>query len=781
MATANLKFEYYVDLQYKNKEGKLEEIPQTNVKSIKIHKEYDTYNMPIVTLNLTSDKRLVDDMINNMKDSSLIMKMYKFQVDTDENVSVVKELYFQEEFTYITQQDISKAGVDTDYAAEKLDGDTKKDIYVDIHLGLISKSLMESNLKPNNSTIYNSTMQDIITSLLNINVPLLIEPFDKTEKIDQLIIPPKESIAKTLDYLNTVRVFYNTGYRFFMDFENIFLVSKAGKATLRSNDKYENILIDVMDLSEQGVFAEGIEDDTEHKQYIITVPNTSVNYVKDNITDKELDGFTAIIDPSKSIQQDYLKKSKGFGGIIGTYQNILSLIDEVKTVAGQVRDTIKNIHQVTDDIKNTFYEIKNQALSITDVIKDTGNIAKEFLKSIPAEIGDGFEVVDELGIITKGPSNIKETLFTIIEASGGMNRIENGKLFGSEDAFKILKSTYINQVYHLENFKTLTGSVSPGCFGPNVLTIIQNTKDIPKKQDEVEKKHDENMVKFNDVYGDYKTYNEKLVAAIKDLPTKMAIVVAKSIDGKATEVRNVDFSELKANYSSLVQNLGFVKAKSVQAKQDTKTMENAIKQNETTGKVISESAGKAADIPKDFSTQLLEGANTYVKSLGDSYGNFKKTVGESRSKWKSNQSELKASLSTLWQHGRSTIDEIGDLSKVGKNGESMVDVALDIFAISEDMGKRKILRIPNDNMGLISSIKHALELKATNVTISKDRVDNGIFNINTKYTINNSNKEGRLEATGEFLLISKTESYINGGERLIPTTMLSFARLPKKK
>lgn len=780
MATTNLKFEYYVELNYKKKDGTLEEIPQTNVKSIKIHKEYDTYNMPIVTLNLTSDKRLVDTMISDMKESSLIMKMYKFQVDTDEDANIVKELYFEEEFTYITQQDAPKANT-TDYMAEKLDEDIKKDIYIDLHLGLISKSLMESNLKPNNSTIYNSSIQDIIVSLLNINVPLLIEPFDKTEKVDQLIIPPKESIAKTLDYLNTVRVFYNTGYRFFMDFENIFLVSKAGKATLRSNDKFETTLIDVKDLSEQGSLAEGVEVDDENKRYVITVPSTSVNYVRDNITDKELDGFTAIIDPSKSIQQEYLKKSKGFGGIIGTYHNIMSLIDEVKTVTGQVRDTIKNIHQVTDEIKHTFYEIKNQALSIKDVIKDTGNIARGFLEEIPEIIRKDFEVIDETGMIIKGPKNLKETLLTIVEATGGMNRIGDGKLLGSEDAFKVLKDVYINQVYHLENFRTLTGSVSAGCFGPNVPKIMQETKEIPKKQENVENEHNEKMVKFNDVYGEYKTYNQKLVECIRELPKNMEIVVRKNIEGKVEEVKHIDFSELKSNYTDLLQNLNFVKSKSIQAKQDTKTMEEAIKKNESSGKVIEEVTTKAADVPKDFSKQLLEGANTYVKSLNSTVTNIKKNYSDNRTKWKNTHSELKNSLSTLWQHGRSTIDEIGDLSKVGKNGESMVDVALDIFAISEDMGKRKILRIPNDNMGLISAIKHSLELKSTNVTISKDRLDNELFNINTKYTINNSNKNGILEATGEFLLISKTESYINGGERLIPTTMLSFARLPKKK
>lgn len=779
MSLTSLKFEYYVDLKYKQKDGKIVDIDQSNVKSIKIHKSYDTYNMPIVTVNLTTDKRLVNEMILNMKETSFIMKMYKFQVDTKDDANIVKELYFEEEFTYITQQDIAK-GNKVEYMEEKLDGDTKEDKYMDIHLGFISKSLMESNLKPNNSTIYNSNMQDIITSLLNINVPLLIEPFDKTENIDQLIIPPKESIAKTLDYLNTVRVFYNTGYRFFMDFENIFLVSKAGKATPRSNDKYETVMIDIKELSEQGSLAEGLEADDEAKRYIITIPDTGVNYIKDNITDKELDGFTAIIDPSKSIQQEYLNKSKGFGGIMGTYKNIMNLIDGVKSAAGQVRQTIKNIHQVTDEIKGTFYEIKNQAMAIKDVVRSTADVAKDFLKSIPQEIQGEFEILGEAGEILTGPKNLKKTILAVVESATGMSELEHGKILGSEDAFKVFKDVYKKQIYHLEDFQSLVGAVPPGCFGPNVSAMIKKSKEIPEKQEEVKDKHQETMVEFNKSYGKYKELNTALVNDIKSIPDHLQVVIKKDLQGKASEIRHIDFTELKKGYEDLVKNLGFVKAKSVQAAKDTKTMETAIKTNEVSGSNIINITGKASDIPRDFSKQLLEGANTYVKSLNASIDSYKKNFANTKTKWKATQSELKTSLSTLWQNGASTLEQIGDLSKVGKNGESMVDVALDIFGVAEDLGKRKLIRIPNDNMGLISSIKHALELKATNITLSKDRLDNGIFNINMRYTINN-NKEGHTEATGDFLLMSKTETYTNGGERMIPTTMLSFARLPKKK
>ena len=114
---------------------------------------------------------------------------------------------------------------------------------------------------------------------------------------------------------------------------------------------------------------------------------------------------------------------------------------------------------------------------------------------------------------------------------------------------------------------------------------------------------------------------------------------------------------------------------------------------------------------------------------------------------------------------------------MGSNGESMVNVALDLVNVAEDLGKRKLIRIPNDNMGLIKNFKHALELKSTYLTINKQQLDNSLFNINMKYIINN--KDDHKDDTGEYLLLSKVEVYTNYGEKFTSNTSMNFAKIPK--
>jgi len=108
----------------------------------------------------------------------------------------------------------------------------------------------------------------------------------------------------------------------------------------------------------------------------------------------------------------------------------------------------------------------------------------------------------------------------------------------------------------------------------------------------------------------------------------------------------------------------------------------------------------------------------------------------------------------------------------------MIDVALELSEVVEDLGKRKLIRIPNDNMGLIKNFKHALELKSTYLSLSKQQLDNSIFNMNVRYIVNNNTKEHKDDTT-EYLMLSKIEVYTNQGERFVSTTNMNFAKLPK--
>lgn len=777
---AQLKYEYTFDLKYKNKsDGKITQIDQNNIKSLTIYKEYDKYNMPICTMNLVLDKNLADDIITKMEENTFILTAYKIQAD---NESAVNELYFTEEFSYLTDDDTNK-GKSLDYMKTDDKEDTREDAYRYLKIGLISKSLVDSNLHPNNATIYNSSMQDIVVDLLNIGVPLLVEPFTETETVSQLIIPPKESISKTLDYLNTVRVFYNTGYRFFMDFENTYLVSKAGKATLRTLDKYETVKFNLAELGSNESLLEGFKDDGESKSYIIDVPTTDIKYGKDNVLNKELNGFTAVIDASKTIQQDYMSKSKGFGGILGTYQNIMNTIDNIKKTTAGVRNIVKNIHRTTYDIKGHFNQIVEQATSVKSTVDSVASQAETLLRSLPEEvIGEGKKRI--LGgadgkTVVDSNLNIKNFLNGLINNSMDMSTISRTTVEGSEDTFNKFKQKYTGQIYHLENFKSLVGAIDPINFTDNTSEMLDQVKNIQPKKDESREHHTKSMVKFNEEYGKYIGNNKFLVDTLKDAPDIMTFVL--EYDEMSHEIKrtfDLDLRSLKSHFKELKDNLDFSTDKAKTIGNFTEVMDNSLKVNSNVGKSLSSMIKTSAQtIPKDFSKQILEGANTYVKSLQDTTKNAVNDAKQAANKVVESYGALQSSLSSLYQSGATTINSFSDLSKMGSNGESMVDVALDLVNVAEDLGKRKLIRIPNDNMGLIKNFKHALELKSTYLTINKQQLDNSLFNINMKYIINN--KDDHKDDTGEYLLLSKIEVYTNYGEKFTSNTSMNFAKIPK--
>ena len=772
-----LKYEYYIDLYYNcmdYNEPKL--IDQKNIKSLTIYKEYDKYNMPIATMNLHIDKKFADNIIKNSKTATMIMAVYKYQLD---NNAAIKQLYFKHEFSYLTDDDTNKTE-DIDYAKTDSKDEDREDVYRILKLGLISKKLVDRNLSPNNATIYKSSMQNIIVDLLNIGEPLLIEPFTETELVEQLIIPPKESLSKTLDYLNTIRVFYNTGYRFFMDLDNIYLVSKSGKATLRNVDKYATIKFNLSDIGgKEEAILEGFRDDDKTKSYIVDIPTTDIKYGKDNITDKELNGFTAVIDASKTVQQSYLKNSRAFGGIFGVYQNIMNTMNAIKKVSSSVRQVVKNIHQTTDTIKGNFNQIVEQAKESKSVIDTVATQAEALLRELPKTALDGTaEVVGLDGIVRKSDTNIKDVLNNIIKHTVVMQTTSTNTVEKSEDKFGKFKEAYTGQIYHIENFGSLVGAISPINFTDNTAQLTKEVSKLPEKREQSKIHFKESMTDFNAEYSKYITSNEIIVNSLNDTPDKLFYVTKKDNTGKAIETHELDLRALKSNLPELVKNLDFSKMKLSDMKGFTEQMKNSLKLNANVGDGLKKQIAATREIPKDFSKQILEGANTYVKSLQDTKNIAIANTKNSIINTTKSLGALKSNLSSLYQSGSTAISGISDMSKVGTNGESMIDVALDLTDIVEDLGKRKLIRIPNDNMGLIKNFKHALELKSVYLSLSKQQLDNSIFNMNLKYLINNNTKEHK-EDTTDYIMLSKIEVYTNQGERFLATTNMTFAKLPK--
>ena len=762
-----LTYEYSATLVYMNGETK-KEIPQNNIKTIIINKEFDRLTMPTITMTLEMDRELADEVIKNKKTATMFLKMNKIQTSNVSNA--VEETYFYDEFTYLIEEDFDKTKpfryIDPDKKDQK---STEADKYRPIRLGLISKTCSDLARKPNNLVTYNSSMQDVVIKLLNISKPLLIEPFEYTDPVPQCVIPPKETLTKVLEYLNNIKVFYSTGYRFFMDLDVMYLVSKSGKYIPKQNEKTGVVNIEVKTLDKNDSLTRGISLADDNSAYNLIIEATNSNLDNSDLTDKEIDSITAVVDGSKAKQESFLKQHKGFGGILGTYTNIMNTIDNVTKMASQVRKTIKNIHKATYDIKARINELKDVATEFETTTQSIITTAQATLKNMPKEALEQFS------------KEHKDSIQGIIKNAKDTSKTYNKSIVSSPDKMQNFTDKYVGQIYNIENTKNLVGGIKPSLFADNVSALKTTTNNFEKDKKETSKAFDDSLVSLATDYSKYNSSLDGLKQGIGNLPDQFEYTVSVgSGDSASTETRTVDLSQL-TKYSKTVDEAhkdSTIKLGSL--KEDKKHMQDSVTVNKNVGDSIKSYVENAKDLPKDFKKKLLEGGNNVVNSYNNLRDNAIKNYNDTAAALNNDFNSLTDSFNAIKDSAALSVDSLHDLSNIGSDGESMVNIALEATEILSDLSKRKIIRLPNDNINILKNIKHSLELRRVKVKLHKQELDNSIFAINKKYTITFEGTDN-FKYQGEYLLESVIEAYTNSGTQFQSNTILNFAKLPGSK
>ena len=762
-----LTYEYSATLVFMNGENK-KEIPQNSIKTIIINKEFDRLTMPTINMTLEMDRELADEVIKNKKTATMFLKMNKIQTSNVSNA--VEETYFYDEFTYLIEEDFDKTKpfryIDPDKKDQK---STEADKYRPIRLGLISKTCSDLARKPNNLVTYDSSMQDIVIKLLNISKPLLIEPFEYTDPVPQCVIPPKETLTKVLEYLNNIKVFYSTGYRFFMDLDVMYLVSKSGKYIPKQNEKTGVVNIEVKTLDKNDSLTRGISLADDNSAYNLIIEATNSNLDNSDLTDKEIDSITAVVDGSKAKQESFLKQHKGFGGILGTYTNIMNTIDNVNKMASQVRKTIKNIHKATYDIKARINELKDVATEFETTTQSIITTAQATLKNMPKEALEQFS------------KEHKDAIQGIIKNAKDTSKTYNKSIVPSPDKMQNFTDKYVGQIYNIENTKNLVGGIKPSLFADNVSALKTTTNNFEKDKKETSKAFDDSLVSLATDYSKYNSSLDGLKQGIGNLPDQFEYTVSVgSGDSASTETRTVDLSQL-TKYSKTIDEAhkdSTIKLGSL--KEDKKHMQDSVTVNKNVGDSIKSYVENAKDLPKDFKKKLLEGGNNVVNSYNNLRDNAIKNYNDTAAALNNDFNSLTDSFNAIKDSAALSVDSLHDLSNIGSDGESMVNIALEATEILSDLSKRKIIRLPNDNINILKNIKHSLELRRVKVKLHKQELDNSIFAINKKYTITFEGTDN-FKYQGEYLLESVIEAYTNSGTQFQSNTILNFAKLPGSK
>jgi hypothetical protein len=291
------QYKYTMDIEYVDKvNNKNIPIMVESLQTLIIDRDYEKKNMPTMFATFNLDKNLVDNILINASKNLFNITLYKFVANDNTEVKN-KEVYFREQFTYIISGDINY-NKDIDYLTADGDTEPRKDIYKTISIGLMKKQSIDDNKKSFNTTVLDTTMINVVNMVVK-HMNILIEPFTYNDTIKQLIVPPIESVSKTLKFLNNTSVFYDTPYRFFMDYDTNYLIGSGGNPVIKKTDLYPTVKIELHKTNDQAGNVIGMSEDPTNKYYKIDVNVLDSYYSIDKLTEKKFNNITAILDSSK--------------------------------------------------------------------------------------------------------------------------------------------------------------------------------------------------------------------------------------------------------------------------------------------------------------------------------------------------------------------------------------------------------------------------------------------------------------------------------------------------
>ena len=292
------KYKYSIDLRYiKQKERISQEIKPEHIRSIIIDRDYKANNLPIMFMNITLDKKLIDDMIKNYDKNTMVLTIYKYIYR--ENKLVTKTRYIHAEMTYFIPDDLNyRSSLDYD---EK-ENQERDDITKNITIGLMGNDSINNNKRTINGTLKNTTMINAVhycTSHLN----MVIERFTYNETIPELLIPPQSTVSSAIKYLNNIKVFYNTPYRFFIDFDCGYLLSSAGTMVPKKGDSINSILIIIRDPLHPQAMEEGMITNYNTKNYQIDISAADSQVYQNRVTEKLYTSLSGISEQGQTKSQ----------------------------------------------------------------------------------------------------------------------------------------------------------------------------------------------------------------------------------------------------------------------------------------------------------------------------------------------------------------------------------------------------------------------------------------------------------------------------------------------
>ena len=265
-----------------------------------------------------------------------------------------------------------------------------EDLYRVISLGLLSVNHINKNKKDLNG-IYTGDLLSVMYYITG-HLPILIEPPRDNKQLNYQIMPPMNSIAKSLEYLNSVSTFYDTPYRFFIDFDCAYLLSSSGSAVRRKDEDITTVFITMRDGSGDGASKTSEQFDVGSKIQGMTINRERMMY--------EID-----VDDTDCEVSDNHISGKSYSKLAGTDASG-NMINKTVTDSNKnnVKEKTKNIrisNENTGVLDNMIASLNSSAIQVlvqkTDIDTSVLTMNKEYYIDIKYKYN--FEEITEHNVI----------------------------------------------------------------------------------------------------------------------------------------------------------------------------------------------------------------------------------------------------------------------------------------------------------------------------------------------------------------------------------------------